>query len=59
MNNQNLTEQAQKKQAGMQKKAEELNKKESMITSENNLGELQMLGNLEIKAIKIFEASII
>ena len=45
--------QAQKMQAEMQKKAEELNKKEFIITSKNNLVEIKMKGNLEIKDIKI------
>ena len=42
MNNQNLTEQAQKKQAGMQKKAEERSTKEFIITSENDLAEIKI-----------------
>lgn len=53
MNVQNLMKQAQKMQAEMQKKAEELNKKEFIITSKNNLVEIKILGNLEIKDIKI------
>lgn len=53
MNIQNLMKQAQKMQAEMQKKAEELNKKEFIITSKNNLVEIKILGNLEIQDIKI------
>ncbi|MGL4616925.1 MAG: YbaB/EbfC family nucleoid-associated protein [Mycoplasmoidaceae bacterium] len=53
MNIQNLMKQAQKMQAEMQKKTEELNKKEFVISSKNNLVEIKILGNLEIQDIKI------
>ena len=53
MNVQNLIKQAQKLQAEMQKKAEVLNKKEFIITSKNNLVGIKILGNLEVKDIKI------
>ena len=53
MNIQNLMKQAQKMQAEMQKTAEELKNKELMTTSKNNLVELNILGNLEVKDIKI------
>lgn len=53
MNIQHLMKQAQKMQAEMQKKTEELNKKEFVINSKNNLIEIKILGNLEIKDIKI------
>ena len=42
MNVQNLMKQAQKMQAEMQKKVEELNKKEFIIPSKNNLVEIKI-----------------
>ena len=53
MNVQNLMKHAQKMQAEMQKKAEELNKEEFIITTKNNLVEIRILGNLEINDIKV------
>ncbi|MGL4647526.1 MAG: YbaB/EbfC family nucleoid-associated protein [Mycoplasmoidaceae bacterium] len=55
MNIQNLMKQAQKMQADIEKKTNEFNKKEFEFKIQNDLIVITILGNLEIKNIKINE----